>query len=219
MKSNEKLEIKKRAIKYLRFLYPIWILVGMFSLMYVSSTLIDTTNAEQTAKNIIGNEMLFRLGIAGSLTTQLIHIAVVYYLYLLFKSVHKNLSIALVILGLVGVPIAMLNELNQFAALELVNKPEIMILALSLKEQGVYIAQIFWGLWLLPIGFLVYESKYFPRIFGHSLNIAGFAYLLDSFTRFLLPDAAFLPLINILMYGEVIFMGWVVLKGANFENK
>jgi hypothetical protein len=194
--------------------------------MVVPSTLIVAGDATTTANNIMANEKLFRMGIAGSLITQLIHILAVFVLYKLFEIVNKNHALLLVVFGLVGVPISMLNTLNRVAALLLLNGADyltsfgtdqlhaLMMLFLDLNAQGILVASIFWGLWLFPLGFLAYKSGYFPRILGVLVIIAGFGYLLDSFTRFLLPNAVFLPVFNILTFGEVLFMLWVVLKGA-----
>ena len=43
---------------------------------------------------------------------------------------------------------------------------------------------IFWGLWLLPLGLLVYHSS--PRFLGALLMIGCFAYLEYSFTSLVL---------------------------------
>ncbi len=207
---------QQQAVTALRILYPIWTVVGLFSIEYVLSTLIVSENAAATANNIIANELLFRMGIAGSLITQLIHILVVLILYQLFKSVNKNHSMLIVILGLVGVPISMLNELNKFAALKLLNNPNQMMLFLDLNAQGLFIAGLFWGLWLFPLGYLIYKSGYFPRILGALVVLAGFGYLLDSFMNILSPNlhATFLPVTNLMVMGEVVFMIWLVFKGA-----
>ena len=220
-----------KAVTILRILYPIWVVVGLFSIMYVPATLIVAEDAAATASNILANESLFSMGIAGSLITQLILIVVVLVLYKLFKPVNKNHASLMVIFALVGVPIAMLNTLNRIAALLLLSGADylkvfgadqlqaLMMFFLNLNEQGVLIATIFWGLWLFPLGYLIYKSGYFPKILGVLLIMAGFGYLLDSLTHFILPnyanyEAIFLPVIALLTFGELLFMGWVVLKGA-----
>jgi hypothetical protein len=82
----------------------------------------------------------------------------------------------------------MLNELNKFAALLLLDSADQMMFFLNLNTQGIFIASIFWGLWLFPQGYLIYKSGYFPRILGISMVLAGFGYLLESSTHFLLPS-------------------------------
>jgi len=220
-----------KAVTILRILYPIWAVVGLFSIMYVPATLIVPGDATTTASNIMANELLFRMGIVGSLITQIIQILVVLVLYKLFKPVDKNHAVLMVIFALVGVPIAMLNELNKFASLLLLNGADylkvlgadqlhaLVMFFLNLNEQGILIASIFWGLWLFPMSYLIYKSGYFPRILGVFVMMAGFGYLLGSFTHFLLPNyEAIFPVLELMTFGEVLFMGWVLLKGAKIPE-
>ncbi len=222
---------KSDAVTILRILYPIWFVVGLFGVMYVPTTLIVAGNAAETASNIMANESLFRMGIAGSLITQLIHIVVVLVLYKLFKSVNKNQTSLLVILGLVGVPISMLNTLNRVAALLLSSGAEylkafepaqlqsLMMFFLNLNEQGIIIASIFWGLWLFPLGYLIYKSGFFPKILGVLMALAGFGYFLGTFTHFVLPNSkALSSILELMTWGELLFMVWIVLKGAKLPK-
>lgn len=221
-----------KAVTILRILYPIWVVVGLFSIMYVPATLIVAEDAAATASNILADESLFSMGIAGSLITQLILIVVVLVLYKLFKPVNKNHASLMVIFALVGVPIAMLNTLNRIAALLLLSGADylkvfgadqlqaLMMFFLNLNEQGVIIASIFWGLWLFPLGYLIYKSGYFPKILGVLMAIAGFGYLIGSFMHILLPNyEAISPVLELMTVGETVFMGWVVLKGAKIPSK
>jgi hypothetical protein len=202
--------------------------------MYVPATLIVAGDATTTANNIMDNELLFRMGIVGSLITQVVQILVVLVLYKLLKSVNKNHALLMVVFALVGVPIAMLNTLNRVAALLLLNGADYLtvftadqlhaqvMFFLNLNELGQSIATIFWGLWLFPLGYLIYKSGYFPRILGVLVMMGCFGYLIDSFTHFILPyyanQAIFLPLIALLTIGEILFMGWILLKGAKIPE-
>ncbi len=213
---------QRQAVTSLRFLYPIWTVFGMFSLLYVPSTLIAPENAATTANNIMTNELLFRTGIVGSLITQLLFIIVVLVLYNLFKTVNKDYSLLMVIFALVGVPIAMLNELNHFAVLPLLGSTDysqIMLFVDDLYNQGILIASIFWGLWLFPLGYLIFKSGYFSKALGALVAVAGFGYLLGSFTHFLFPDYKIVLLVFELMtFGEVIFVFWLLIKGAKIPE-
>lgn len=213
-------------------MYPLWFVVGPFSLMYVPSTLIVAGDAAATASNIMANELLFRMGIGGSLITQLLQIFVVLALYQLFKSVNKNLSLLMVVFALVGVPISMSNTFNRVAALMLLNGADYLstftttqlhvfaMFFLNLNDYVVLtIPAIFWGLWLLPLGFLIKKSGYFPKIIGTLVVVAGISYLLSSFGHLLFPNyEKLLSLFELLTYGEVLFIGWVVLKGAKIPK-
>ena len=141
----------------------------------------------------------------------------------------------MVVFALVGVPISMLNTLNRIAALLLLKGADFlqvlgadqlhiqMKFFLDLNAQGVLIATIFWGLWLFPLGYLIYKSGYFPRIFGVWVMMGSFGYVLDSFTHFLLPNCAnyeaiLSPVVLLLTIGETLFAGWVLFKGAKIPE-
>ncbi len=50
------------------------------------------------------------------------------------------------------------------------------------------IAQIFFGLWLVPLGYLAYKSAMFPKALGVVLIVGGVSYLVDMLVAFLVPD-------------------------------
>lgn len=85
---------------------------------------------------------------------------------------------------------------------------------LELHEKGVLIAGIFWGLWLFPMGYLVFKSGFLPRILGILLMIGCFGYLVDSFAAFLFPDAG-ITIAQFTFIGEVTLPLWLVTRGVN----
>lgn len=195
------------------FLYFLLIPLGVFGILYIPTNIIVVDDITSTISNIKENGQMFRMSIATSLVTQLVQILVVLALYQLLKSVNKKAAILMVVAILVAVPIAMLNELNHFAVLESLGSPEQVNLFLGLHEYGVNIAQIFWGLWLFPMGYLVYKSGFIPKIIGVLLMIACFGYLIDSFTAFLNIDLGFV-LSEFTFVGEVAIVLWLLIKGV-----
>jgi hypothetical protein len=170
-----------------------------------------------------------RLGIVSALLVQIVNTFVVLALYQLLKPVNKNMAVLMVIFLLLGVPIAMLNELNQFAVLFLSSGADslrvftpgqvhaLVSLFLNLHDEGINIAGIFWGLWLFPMGYLVFKSGFLPKILGILLVIGCVGYLIQSFAAFLLPNLE----VNIALltfWGEVLFPLWLVIKGVNVEQ-
>jgi hypothetical protein len=151
----------------------------------------------------------------------------------LFKEVNRSLAVLMVILGgLIPVPIFFMNAVNDVAALlfarggdflTVFDKPQreaFVMLFLSLHHQGDLVNEVFWGLWLLPFGLLVYKSRFLPRFLGVWLMAGCFGYLALSFTGFLFPDyedKVFIyaqPLIT----GELIFMLRLVIMGAREQR-
>jgi len=159
-------------------LYLLMVPLGVFGILYIPANFIIPGDAATTASNIMNNEFIFRLSIVSALCIQLIQIFLVLALYQLLKPVSKSIARIMVILILVAVPIAMLNELNQLAVLLLLNGTNYLtvfttdqlqafsLIALELHNKGIIIAQIFWGLWLFPMGYLVFKSGYIPGVLG-----------------------------------------------------
>jgi len=201
-------------VRNLRILYPIWVLVGIFSIMYVPSTLIEFANPLKTAQNISENSFLFRLGIAGRLVAQLLFIIIPFLLYELFRNLDRTASTLMLILALISVPITMLNETINLDVINHLDKPDRIIEMLELYNQQMNISVIFWGLWLLPLGWLVYKFKLFPKVIGVLLFIAGFGYFIGSFIKIIFPEFTQLNLIlEIMTFGELIFIIWLVIVG------
>lgn len=167
----------------------------------------------------MSHEGLYRLGIAGALLTQLIFIPVVLLLHKLFQSQNRDRSQLMVILALVSIPVAMLSSLFQIAALMRVDQAGEMMFFLNLNAQGIVIASIFWGLWLFPLGQLIYNSALFPRLIGIAVIIGGIGYTLNAFTKLLWPDLQLLPSIfEVMTIGEVIWMLWLTIFGARWSK-
>ncbi len=214
--------------RFAGLLYLLTSIVGFFAMMYVPTKLIVHGNATATASNIAASETLFRLGIAGELIGQAGFIFVALALYELLKGVNRRFASLMVILLVVQIPIAFLNELNYIAALILVRgadflsifeKPQreaLAMLFLNLHFHGYVVNEIFWGLWLLPLALLVYRSRFLPRFLGVWLAFAGFAWVVLSLTGVLSPqsyDKVF-TLTQPAVFGEIALMLWLVIKGA-----
>ena len=214
--------------RFAGLVYVLASIVGFFAMMYVPTKIIVHGNAVATASNILAHETLFRLGIACELIGQAGFIFVAYVLYGLLKGVNRQQASLMVTLIVVSIPIAFVNELNSIAALVLVrgadflsifDKPQrdaLAMLFMNLHGHGFDLAEIFWGLWLFPLGLLVYRSRFLPRFLGVWLAIGGFAYVILSLTGVLLPqyqDKVF-TYSQPVFFGEVALMLWLVIKGA-----
>jgi hypothetical protein len=197
--------------------------------MYIPSKLFVTGNATATADNIAAHETLFRLGILSDLFTGTMVIFLTLALYRLFKGVDQELARLVVILGsLMVTPIFFLNTINDAAALLLVRGPDFLsifdkaqrdalaMLFLRLHSHGIRVNGIFWGLWLLPFGLLVYRSRFLPRILGVWLILNCFAYLAVSVTGILWPryEAIVSNWVFPIMVGELAIMLWLIIMGA-----
>ena len=194
--------------------------------IFLRQSLLVPGDAAATASNIVASKSVFTLSIMMDLIVQVVFIFLVLVLYRLLRPVNKNQAVLMVILFLVSVPIAMLNVLNQFAALLLSSGAgyltalpaeqlhALVPFFLELNEYGIYIAYIFWGLWLFPLGYLVFKSGFLPKILGIYLMISCFGYLLDFVTFFFYPD--FGMSINMFTgWAELFLCLWLLIRGVN----
>jgi hypothetical protein len=226
MTTKEKMNPNKIA-RIAGILYiPPWILSLVAILL--RQGLIVPGDAAATATNISASEFVFSLSVVMDLIVQVVFIFLVLALYKLLKPVNKNQAALMTVLFLVSVPIAMLNAVSHFAALLLSSGADYLTaftaeqvhalvpFFLELNEIGIYIAYIFWGLWLFPLGYLVFKSGFLPKILGFYLVISCFGYLIDFVTFFFFPD--FSVSINMFTgWAELFLCLWLLIKGVNVE--
>src|SRR5450759_851622 len=62
------------------------------------------------------------------------------------------------------------------------------MLLLDLQHYGYAIAGIFFGLWLMPLGYLAVKSGMFPKALGVVLVVGGASYLVDKLAAFVAPE-------------------------------
>jgi hypothetical protein len=183
-------------------------------------------DAAATATNIVASESLFRLGFISNLLAFTVNIFVAVLLYKLLAPVNKMMASLMVILILVGIAIAMLNELNQFVALLLLGGADYLAaftadqlqalasLFLGIYKHGFVLAHIFFGLWLFPMGYLVFKSGFLPKVIGLLLLVAGVGYLVDFALFFLVPEIT-IKVSEFTFVGEVLLLLWLLVMGVN----
>jgi len=200
---------------------------GFFGIIYVPSVLLVSGDAATTSRNIMASEWLFRSGTVSHLIGQIILIFLVLALYRLLKPVNREHAVLMVVLALLAVPIAFLNESNHLAALRLLANADDgaftasqlqaqAMLFLDMRQNGILVAQVFWGLWLLPLGLLVFRSGFLPKLIGVLLVVAGAAYVIDSGTQLMFPGHATIS--QFTFVGEVLLPLWLLIKGVNVER-
>jgi hypothetical protein len=222
------MNLLKRNARIAGLLY-LTLMTAPLRLLYIPSKLFVPGDASATARNIAAHQTLFRIGILSDLFTATMTIFLTLALFRLFKGVNEGWARLLVILGaLMVTPIYFVNTINDAAALLLARgadflmvfeqpqRDALVVLFLRMHHQGVLANQIFWGLWLLPFGLLVYKSGFIPRILGIWLTLNCFAYLATSVTGILWPqyEHRISNWLFPVMFGELAVMLWLIVIGA-----
>ena len=218
----------KKAARIAGAVYLSMVVTGPFSLIYVPSKLIVRGNAAVTADNILAHQTMFNLAILADLVGQVIFICLAIALYRLLSSVNKTWAGLMVALVLVSAAVGFFNTLNNIAAqilfrgadfLAVFDKPQrdaLGMLFIRLHTQGIFIDEMFWGLWLFPFGLLVFRSGFLLRFIGVWLMINCFGYVALSVTSLFFPayyEAAF-RWAQPVLFGELVIMLWLLIKGA-----
>ena len=223
---NKVYSLKKTA-RLAGLLYLIWILTGMYAMFYIPSRINMEGDAVTAARDILSHEFLFRTGIINDLISSIIWVFMVMVFYRLFKPVSERQAKLLVALVIVQIPTVFFMEAFNITSLmifkgeicktfDLSQRQDLAMLFLKLNDYVVLTLEVFWGLWLFPLGILVYRSRFLPRFLGVWLLINGFAFLVLSFTSLLFPqykDIVF-KIAFPAMLGEVAFMLWLLIRSA-----
>ena len=227
MSAMDDMNSLKKQSRFAALLYLVNCLPAPFALLYVPSVLIVRGDAVATANNVRDSEGLFRLGMAVELFSATVVIFAMVAFYHLFKRVSQKHALSMMILMLISVPISYLNLLNDLAALSLARSPAflsavfdkaqldaLVLFFLRLHNQGIILAQIFWGLWLFPFGIVAMRSGFIPRFVGIAAIVAGCGYVIASSISLFLPALAqWGQLAMVLGIGELAFI-WMLIWGA-----
>jgi len=181
----------KNTARLAGLLYFIWIITGIYGIFYVSPHIIIQGDSSATARNLILNEFLFRTGIINDIVSNSIWVFLVFVLYRLLKKVNKNHAKLMVAFVLVQIPAVFFVEACNITSLmiikgeilktfQLSQRQDLAMLFLKISDYTTIILEIFWGIWLLPFGTLVYKSGFIPRILGIFLILNGIAYIIPG---------------------------------------
>ena len=222
----------KKAGHIAGVVYLSLILVAPFAMLYVPGKLIVRGNAAATADNILAHETMFRLSIFGDLIGHIIFICLAVVLYRLLGGMNKTWAMLMLSFVLVSAAVGFLNALNNIGAvilfrggefLDVIDKPQrdaLGMLFVRLHNQGEFISEIFWGVWLFPFGLLVYRSRFLPRTLGIWLIIACFGWIALSITALFFPThySRLFAWLQPAFFAEMAIMLYFLIRGANVKS-
>jgi hypothetical protein len=216
------------------WLYLLVAVLGGFSELYVRSSLTVSGDAAATAQNVAKHAALFRVGFATDLVAFVAFLGAGLALYVILRPVNAGAALVMLVLNAVSVGIQAFNMLNHLGALLVATDPRftaglgseaaqsVVLLLLEFHRHGYLIAQIFFGLYLLPLGYLVYTSGFFPKVIGAVLMLGGGGYLANVVSVYLSPDFASSPGLYFGMLGgvaELVFLLWLIIVGTGHRAR
>jgi hypothetical protein len=186
-----------------------------------------------TAHNIQQSIVLFRVAFVTEIVATLLFLCATWSYYVLLKPVGKNLALLLVLLNLAGVAVEAASAVVRFGALKCLTDTDLLhgftvdqmqtmaMLLLRVGGSGMMVANLFYGAWLLPFGWLVYKSGFIPRFWGVLLIADCFCLWICFAQSCLFPayEKWTYPLYPIMFVAEVGTALWLVIKGANWKRQ
>ena len=202
-------------------LYLLVAACGGWAELVVRSRIKVPGDAVATAANVVEHASLMRLAFAADLVNITCFLMVALVMFAILRPVNGAIAVAMVAFNATAVAIMGVNMLHHLGALLVATVPAytsgltaetasaLVLLLLDLHGHGYHVAQIFYGLWLLPLGYLVYRSGAFPRLLGVLLMMGCGGYL----GALVAPSLA-----EVLAWpaglAEISFLLWLLVRGA-----
>jgi hypothetical protein len=199
-------------------LYLAIILLGIFCEAYVRGTILVAGDAAASAANIRSMATLWRAGIAAELVLLVCAVALTQILFMLLRPVNRDLALLAMLFALMSLSVEAVSTLELVAAL---SPRAVAGVAVEAHTRGFALALVFFGVECLILGYLIRRSGYLPWVIGVLMQVAGVAYLANSFVLLLAPafsSTVFPLIIAPVLAGEGSLALWLVVKGVDAER-
>ena len=194
---------------------------------------IGTGEAQQVYETIITDAGSFRLGLVIALLSAFLFLVTAWGLYVLLRPVNRDLALLFLLLNTVGVAIQCASmfplisatlqgdDASRMSAYSAAQLEGLAYLSINVSKTGFVTAQLFFGTWLFPLGYLVYKSQILPRFLGVLLILDGVGVLIWFLQTLLLPTyrAVSYPGLAVSFIAEVGLGSWLLIKGMKVIDK
>lgn len=221
----------KKTARLAGLLFLIMVIFGLFAEIFFRQKIFVSNDMAATASNILSNVFLYRIGVTSDILMSLCYLLTALILWKLLSSVNRSLASAMVVFATAGSVLLIFNILNELAPLYILSgndylgafnasqRQSLAMLFFNLYLHGYMIGQIFFALWVLPLGILIYKSGFIPGVFGILFIIETIFGLMSVIIHLLVPNGT-LETILLLpgTIAEFSFMFWLLIRGIN-ESK
>jgi hypothetical protein len=211
---------------------------GFYLAFILASVLADALGhvglgtAQQVYQAIVANVWSFRLGLVIAFTSAFLFLMAAWGLYVLLRPVNRDLALLFLLLNTVGVAVQCVSMFPLISAMLLgdgVGRMQafsgaqlegLAYLFINVYKTGFVTAQLFFGTWLFPLGYLVYRSKFLPRFLGVLLMLDGIAVLIWFLQALLLPAYPVItyPGLAVSFIAEVGLAMWLLVRGVKVSD-
>ena len=200
-------------------------ITGLFGYMIIRNQLFVAGQPESTLANLIQHKSLAGLGIVIELGVVITQALAAVWFYRLFRSVNAFAAGSIAAFGLINAVAILASAALLATALDVSKDASLTVGGgAAATAQLLYIVSghlwttggIFFGLWLIPMGWLVRRSGWMPNLLGWILMLGGVGYIANTLLRYLVPDAG--PALDLLTLpatiGELWMVGYLCVRGV-----
>ena len=180
----------KRDVRVTGVLYLLLAIFGGAPFFYMQSQILVRGDAVATAANVAANDFGFRLVLVADVIGMTVYVLTALGFFRVFRTVSKEIAATMVVFASVGAALMGATFMSHVGALVSQKDPALLLMFLEMRADSFLIAQVFFGLWLFPMGYLAYVSGLFPKALGVLLMIGCFGYVADLLMHFLFPAAS-----------------------------
>jgi hypothetical protein len=206
-------------------LYLCFFVTGIAGTVLVRAQIFVADDRDATLANLIEHASLARLGVALELGIVVAQALTAVWLYRLFRSVDTFAAGVLAAFGMVNAVAILGSAAMLWAALDVAHDSSLSVTGgAAATAQLLYVASdsfwrvgaLFFGLWLLPMGWLVLRSRWLPRLLGWVVVAGGLGYTLSAFVEALFSNAEVaVQLLRVpSIIGELWIMTFLIVVGA-----
>ena len=210
-----------RTARWTGAFYLALAITGVLGFLLVRPELFSSDDAATTLAQLVENPGLARLGIALELGIVLSQALAALWFFRLFRPVDAFAAGAIAAFGLVNAVAILVSAACVATALQVALEPvgdagNAQVLYLVSDNLWI-VGGLFFGLWLIPMGWCVLESHWMPRALGWILIISGVGYVLSAFAHYLVPGVSVLADVLALpaAVGEFWMIGYLLIRGVD----
>lgn len=205
---------------------------GGFSIGYVPMQIMAADGATSSA-NLLANQGLFQLGVLADSLVILFELAITAILYQMFRQVGPKMAMAALISRAGMITVMGINLLlwvmpyillTQATGWDTSYLHAMVQFCFEAHAMGVFIWQLFFGVHLLALGWLILKSDVVPHLLGWGLFTGAFGYLIQGIAKLTFIDVTainytFIALLVVVTISEVSFGLWLLIRGGRLTTQ
>ena len=206
--------------------YLIMAISGILGFLIFHPQVYDA-DPQQTLTNLVEGETLARLRLLLEFMIIVSQALTAVWFYKLFRNINEWAALATGIWGTVNAIAIMISAISMGAAIDIALSSQVMedkVVIINLLSNLISNAWgtggLFFGLWLIPLGYIITSSKRMPVWLGRTLIIGGIGYLISTVINYVGISGSWVGTLTIpATVGEFWMIGYLLIFGIRPVNE